>query len=38
MMATHAKPKLQLIVAFIQTLLAAQTNVDLISVWEHFQL
>jgi hypothetical protein len=33
-MATHAKPKLQLIVAFIQTLLAAQTNVDLISVSE----
>jgi hypothetical protein len=36
MMATHAKPKLQLIVAFIRTLSAAHTNFDLISVIVEF--
>jgi hypothetical protein len=34
MMATHAKPKLHLIVAFIRRASTAQTTVDLISVLE----
>ena len=34
MMATHAKPKLHLIVAFIRRALTAQTTIDLISVSE----